>query len=88
MQIDIYSRTVSEAASIETAIETLMSASAIVNVPLSSQDLYEDQVKAILGIPEKVRVIQLLALGYPKDKPGAKSRVSVSEIVCYDRWTL
>ena len=52
VQIDIYARTVNEVASIETAIEALMSASAIVNVPLSSQDIYEDQVKAFRIIKE------------------------------------
>jgi nitroreductase len=49
---------------------------------------YEDQVKALLGIPANVRVVQLLALGYPQDRPKAKSRVPPAEIICHDRWTL
>lgn len=48
---------------------------------------FEDQVKAILGIPADVRVVELLTLGYPADKAGAKKRVSIGEIVCFDRWT-
>jgi len=47
---------------------------------------YEDQVKQILGIPPAVRVVQLLALGYPKSIPDPKPRKSLSEIVCYERW--
>lgn len=47
---------------------------------------YEDQVKAILGIPDDVRVVELLTLGYPADKPKPKNRLPVEEIVCYDKW--
>jgi nitroreductase len=48
---------------------------------------YEDQVKEILGIPPTVRVVQLLALGYPTTVPEARPRKPVSEIVCYDKWS-
>ena len=48
---------------------------------------YEDQVKQILGIPATVRVVQLLALGYPKSLPEARPRKPLGEIVCYDRWS-
>jgi nitroreductase len=47
----------------------------------------EDQVKQVLGIPANVRVVQLLALGYPKSAPEAKPRKALNEIVCYDRWS-
>ncbi|MBI2438209.1 MAG: nitroreductase family protein [Lentisphaerae bacterium] len=47
---------------------------------------YEDQVKAILGIPEKARVVELLTLGYPSDTSRAKSRLSLNQIVCHERW--
>lgn len=46
VQIDIYSRRISEASAIESALEGAMASSAIVNVPLSSQDLYDEMVKA------------------------------------------
>lgn len=49
---------------------------------------YEDQVKAILGIPENVRVVALLTLGYPADKPGARKRLPLGKVVSYDRWNL
>ena len=46
VQIDIISLTIGEASAIETALEALMAGASIVNVPLSSQDTYEDAIKA------------------------------------------
>lgn len=46
IQIDIMSQTIPEATAIETALETAFAASSIVNVPISSQDIYEDLVRA------------------------------------------
>ncbi len=48
---------------------------------------YEDKVKEILGIPEHIRVVQLLTLGYPKTLRKTKSRRRLEEIVKYDRWS-
>jgi len=44
----------------------------------------EPQVKKILAVPDEVRVVALLALGYPH--PGARTskRKSLDEIVCYE----
>jgi nitroreductase len=51
---------------------------------------YEDLVKEILGIPNDVRVVALLPLGYPaddsKDRSPVKSRKPLNEIVVYDVW--
>ena len=47
---------------------------------------YEDRVKPVLGIPEDVRVVVLLPLGYPSVEPGAPDRKPLEEIVCYDGW--
>jgi len=44
------------------------------------------EVKAILGIPEGVAVIELMALGYPSDKQGKASREAIEKIICYDKW--
>ncbi len=45
------------------------------------------KVKALLGIPEKVRVVALLTLGYPAD-PSAieKKRLPLSQIVKYEHY--
>lgn len=47
----------------------------------------EELVKKILGIPDTIRIVQLLPLGYPTD-PSAieKIRLPVEKIVRYDRW--
>jgi len=47
---------------------------------------YEDQVKAVLGIPAAVRVVELLTLGYPADTLRARSRLPLEQIVCQERW--
>ena len=48
---------------------------------------YEDQVKSLVGIPgDDIRVVGMLTLGYPADKPRAKSRYPHDVIVNYERW--
>lgn len=48
---------------------------------------YELFVKEVLGIPEDIRVVELLTLGYP-DKPCAteKNRLRLNEIVMQEQW--
>ncbi len=52
---------------------------------------YEDKVKSILGVPEIVRVVALLPLGYPAEptktaKSMSKPRKPMEEIVGHDGW--
>ncbi len=47
---------------------------------------YEDQVKPVLGIPDDVKVVVLLPLGYPASAPSGYNRKPLEEIVCYDGW--
>jgi nitroreductase len=47
---------------------------------------HEDQVKEILGVPNKIRVVVMLALGYPAESPSARPRKRVEEIISYDGW--
>lgn len=44
---------------------------------------YPDKVRKILNIPESIKVVELLTLGYPADTPRAKTRKSLEEI-CFD----
>ena len=46
-----------------------------------------DEVKKILGIPNEIKVVQLMPLGYPVE-PNAiqKKRRAFAEIVKFDRW--
>jgi nitroreductase len=46
----------------------------------------QEKVRAVLGIPDSVEVVELLPLGYPKEWPGARPRKPLDEIVCYDTW--
>lgn len=49
---------------------------------------YEDHVKEILGIPQDIRVVELLVLGYPtKPSSSHKDRLSIEEIVMHERWS-
>lgn len=48
---------------------------------------YEDKVKALLGIPDAIRVVELLPLGYPADPaPVEKNRHPLGDILRFDRW--
>jgi len=47
----------------------------------------EPAVKEVLGIPEEVRVVELLTLGYPDVEPKPRQRKPLEDMVCYDRWS-
>jgi len=46
----------------------------------------QGKVKEILGIPPEIVVVELLTVGYPADTRREKKRLSLEEIVMYDRW--
>jgi len=45
-----------------------------------------ETVRAALGIPSDIAIIELMTLGYPADKPPKKNRKPIEEIVCYEKW--
>ncbi|MFH1938958.1 MAG: nitroreductase family protein [bacterium] len=47
---------------------------------------YQDQVKEILGVPEDVRIVSLMPLGYPKELGTKTERKPLSEIICYNKY--
>jgi nitroreductase len=47
---------------------------------------HEPDVKRVLKVPDNVRVVQLMTLGYPADKPRPHDRVPLDKIVFRDRW--
>jgi nitroreductase len=47
---------------------------------------HEDKVRNILRIPGSVRVVELLTLGYPGEKPSSRPRKRMDEIVFWDVW--
>ena len=49
---------------------------------------YEDQVKALLGIPvDGVRIVGLLAIGHPAVHAPQKKREPLETIVRYETWS-
>lgn len=48
----------------------------------------EKKVKEILNIPDDVRVVSLLTLGYPSAIPRPTSRKNLNEIVMWENWSI
>ncbi len=46
----------------------------------------EDDVKEILKIPESVRVVAMIPLGYPDQPPSQRSRKALDQIVCFEKY--
>jgi nitroreductase len=46
----------------------------------------EEEVKRMLGVPEKVRVVALLTVGYAAAISDTKSRKALKDIVRHERW--
>jgi nitroreductase len=46
----------------------------------------EDETKRILSIPEHVRVVAVIPLGYPNQPLSQKSRKSLNQIVCFEKY--
>jgi nitroreductase len=46
----------------------------------------EARVREILGIPKQVRVVEMLALGYPKHVPGPRQRLPLERLVHRETW--
>jgi nitroreductase len=47
---------------------------------------YQDQVRKVLNVPATCKVIELMTLGYPADRPRDKTRKALGEVVCYDKF--
>jgi nitroreductase len=47
---------------------------------------YPEKVKQIVGIPDHVMIVELLALGYPADTPRQSRRESMETIVSFETW--
>jgi nitroreductase len=47
---------------------------------------YEDKVKEILGVPQEIRIVALLPLGYPAKQPGPRARKSLDEVLAWEHW--
>jgi len=47
---------------------------------------YPDKAKPIVGIPDNVDIVELLAIGYPADSRKEPKREPIGKIVCYENW--
>ena len=46
----------------------------------------EDEVKAVLGVPDDVQTVALMPIGYPRDQFGPLVRRPVTDVAYADRW--
>jgi nitroreductase len=47
---------------------------------------YPEKVRRIVGIPQDIQIVELIALGYPADNPREANRVSIDKIVSREQW--
>ena len=47
---------------------------------------YPDKVRPIVGIPENVTIIELMAMGYPADRQKEPKREPMERIACCEKW--
>jgi len=46
----------------------------------------EEEVKRVLGIPDHLKVVAMITLGYPAERPDAPPKKRLEEIVHFDRF--
>ena len=46
----------------------------------------EEEAKKSLNIPQQIRVVGMTSLGYPDQPPTQKSRKTLDQIVCYEKY--
>jgi len=82
-------RDLSTGASIYPAVQNLMLAARAFGIGSSLTTIHrqrEDEVRALLGIPENVQTAALIPLGYPKGRWGVARRRPVEEVLYADTW--
>ena len=47
----------------------------------------EGEVKKILGVPDHMRVVTMLPLGYPGESPDPKPRKAFGQVVCFEKYS-
>jgi len=46
----------------------------------------EKRAKLVLGIPQEVRIVELMSLGYPENIPPARKRKPIDDLIGWDSW--
>jgi nitroreductase len=76
-------------ASIYPAVENIILACRTLGlgtVLTTNHTLCEDEIKAVIGLPDDVETFALLPVGYPRDKFGGVRRKPLAEVAIRDRW--
>ncbi len=76
-------------ASIYPAVQNLLLAARALGLGAALTTLhkaYEEEVKALLGLPEDIETAALIPLGYPADRYGPTRRKPVHQFTHFDRW--
>lgn len=47
---------------------------------------YEDEVSRILNLPEFVRPMAIIPIGYPAEQPSRRSRYPIETLIHYEHW--
>ncbi|OHB58515.1 MAG: nitroreductase [Planctomycetes bacterium RBG_13_44_8b] len=78
------------------AIGTIDVAIALEHIALQATELglatcwigsfYPEKVKPIVGIPQDIAIIELMAIGYPADSQKEPKRKPMKNILCYEKW--
>ena len=82
-------RDLSTGASIYPAVQNLMLAARAFGVGSALTTIHrqrEDEVRALLGIPDDVQTAALIPLGYPRGRWGVGRRRAVEEVMYVDTW--
>ena len=45
-----------------------------------------EKIREILGIPDDIQIIELMAVGYAADSYKQPNREPIEKIICYERW--
>ena len=46
----------------------------------------EEAARKVLHIPDHVRVVAMIPVGYPNERPSPKSRKRLDQIICYEKY--
>jgi nitroreductase len=46
----------------------------------------EAKAKTVLGIPQEIRIVELMCLGYPQQTPPARNRKPLQDLFIWDSW--
>ena len=47
----------------------------------------QEQAREILGVPNTMSIVELLPMGYPADEPRPRDRKSMSDVVCWEKFS-